>query len=365
MTLQVPGVSGSESRVGITRESTWGTTPTTGADPDKTITGLTFMPMKEENIQSRLSRDPQTDDMTGQREIERIISNGSSIGGSFRLLGGPESIGYFLTAIFGTPNTSTLAASSGSYEGAYQHIWYPGYQTRANWPAFYSIESQLSSLKSKLIQGAILSGLTIDVPNNGAMTISPEVGVAKKIIWLYPDADDANGSGTTDERGNTRPAIMTASPVSLSEDPFHFKHITAYPEIDSAAQQSVTSLSWNPQLAVEGLFTGGSGADIGSYRVDGFQIGGRVTMLFEDETLWETLELGTPFKLDATLRGDLIQGAYYNQLQMISYACVANTDDVVNKVGNLEYDFAWTGKKDSVEGKSCQITLINTVSSYA
>lgn len=359
MSLQTPAYSGSESIVGLTRETTWGTTPTSGSDPNKAISGIVFMPMKEENIQSQLSREPQTDDMRADREVHRIISNGSTVGGTLRMTAGPESIGYFLTAMFGSPTTTQLAASSGSYEGAYQHIWHPGLNTRTNWPAPYSIESQMAGVASKLIQGCLITRLPIDLPNNGPMMITPEFGVCKKLLWL------TSASGGVDDRGNTLPAKITASPTIITEDEWHFKQLVAYPQIDDVNQQSVTSLSWEPTLAIEGLFTGGSGAEIGSYRVDNFMLSGRATMLFESDDLWEKFERGLNFELDATLRGSLIQGAYYNQLQILSYSCKANTDDVVNRVGSLEYDFAWTAQESAAQGKSCQITLINTVSSYA
>ena len=368
MALTIPALSGSESIVGITRESTWGTTPTTGSNPDKLMTRPgtnTAWPFwtewKEENLQSQLSRDPQTDDMVADREINRIITNGSMVRGGLRKIAGPESIGYLLTAMFGNPTTTTAAPSSGTSEQAYQHIWSPALNTRANWPIPLSIESILAATRSKLVRGAILERLPIDIPNNAPVTIAPEF-LAKDIRWL-------NTSSTgTDARGNARIAKISTTTTLVTETEFHWKQMLAYPQIDNVNQQSITSFSFEPGfVGLEGLFTGGSGSEIGTYRVDNFRIGGRLTMLFEDDTLWETLEQGTAFELDVTLRGDVIVGSTYNQLQILCTKCVADTDDVVNRVGNLEYDFAWTAKQDSALAipKSCEITLINTVAKYA
>lgn len=359
MTMQTPVYSGSDSAVGIKREATWGTTPTTGSDPNKTIDGINFFFCKEENIQEAISVDPQTDDMTADREISRIIQNGGMVGGGLRFIPGPETIGYILTALFGTPTTTTLAATSGSAEAVYQHVFSPGLNTRANWPVPYSIESRYSDTRSKLVQGALCRRLALDIPNNGAVTANPEF-LAKKILWL------ASASGATDDRGNTLPAKVTASPTFIDEEPWHFKQLTAYPQIDDVNVEMLQSLSIEPGfVGLEGLFTGGSGTEIGTYRVDNFQISGRSTIHFEDEDFWEDRIRGLYFKFEATLKGDLIQGAYYNQLEMVVYSAKAGNNDVINKVGDLTYDFGWSGRKDPTEGKSCQFTLINTVSSYA
>jgi len=367
MTLPVPAPSGSESVVGLVRESPWGTTPVTGvANPNKTIDGIIFVAMKEENIQGNPNIDPQTDDMSADREIQRIVDGGRINQGTIRFTPGPESIGYFLTAMFGTPDSSQLHSSSGTAEAVHQHTWYPGYQERADWPVPYSIESQISTLKSKLIQGALLRRMTLDLPNNAIMATDLDI-IAKRLVWLYPVADAAtHGSGTVDQRGITRPAVMTAVPGLIDETGWHFKQLKAYPQIGNADAQSITAMSWELQfLGLEGLFTGGSGRDIGTYRVDNFQLGGRATVIFEDEDLWEHIQDGAYFALDATLEGDTLQADHKNSLRIQAYSCKFNSADVPNRVGALEYDLPWTARKDPTEGFSTKITLINSVSSYA
>lgn len=358
MSVTVPALSGSESVVGITREATWGTTPVTGADPNKTISNIVFFPIKEENIQAGFNAEPQRDDMSGNREVSRIIENGSMNEGSLRLIPGPETLGYFLTMMFGTPETTTKAASAGTNEGAYEHTWYPGQRDRDEWPTWWSIESIFAAVRSKLVRGAILRRLPMEIPNNGPMTCSPEF-IAKNIIWL----DTASGS--LNSLGETKPAKMTASPTLLEETAWHFKQLEL-PELDDTDEYQLTSVSFEPAFTgLEGIFTGGSGLDLGTYRVDNFELSGRATVLFADETYWEKFKAGDYFKFKASLTGDLIQGSTYNSLEIIAYSCKANANANVNRVGELAYDFSWSGRKDPVQGHSCQITLVNTVASYA
>jgi hypothetical protein len=367
MTIEAPALSGSESLVGLTREANWGTTPVAGSDPNKTVSDLVFIPIKEESIQANISADPQTDDMSANREILRIVENGATNGGSIRLTPGPESIGYFLTMMFGTPQTSKLHDSSGagSDNAVYEHVWEPGANDRDEWPASFTIESIYANFRSKLIQGALCSKLNFDLPNNAAASLSADIGIAKSLMWLGRTTD-GKGSGTTDGLGRTRPAVMTESPAFLEEKEFHFTQLAAFPEIDGAAVEEVLSLSLAPGfVGFEGLFTGGSGLDIGTYRVDNFQITGNITMLFKDEEFWETIREGGYFNIDATLQGELLQGTSYNSFrsEIFSAKCVKN--DNVNKVGNLEYNFDWSARRDPVEGVSCRFTVVNSVASYA
>lgn len=360
MSLGIPTPSGSESAVGLVREATWGTTPVTGSDPDKTINGITFIPIKEESLDINTNIEPQTDDMVADREIQRIVDNGSAVDGGLRFTPGPESIGYFLTAMFGTPATSTLAATSGTAEAAYQHIWYPAQVARTAWPVPYSIESRISSLKSKLSRGCIIKSLPLDFPNNAVLTCAPSF-LAKDQIML------TSASGGTDATLRALPAKLTVAPTFLDETEWHWKQLAGFvPEIDSVDQPGVTSLGFDMSFpGIEGLFVGGSGRDIGTFRVDNFQLSGRCSMLFEDETMWNKIYNGAYFKVEAQLLGDTIQGAHKNKLTIIAYSCKCATPGLVNKVGNLEYAFDWTARQDPTAGKSCLITLINTVSSYA
>lgn len=359
MSIGIPALSGSESAVGLVRESTWGTTPVTGSDPNKTINGIVFIPIKTETLDINKNVEPQTDDMVADREIQRIVTNGATVEGGITFTPGPESIGYLFTAMFGTPTTSTLAATSGTAEAAYQHIWYPALNTRANWPAPYSIESILAATKSKLSRGCIIRSLPIDLPNNAVATCSPDF-LAKDQIIL------GSASAATDSTGRTVPAKMTAAPTFLCETEWHWRHLVAYPQIDDVDQQSVTSLSFNFAFpGIEGIFTGGSGVDIGTFRVDNFQLTGRATILFEDETIWNKIYNGADMKIEAELKGDLIQGAHYNKLSIVAYTCKVSSPGTSNQVGNLEYSLDWSAKQSCTDSKSCQITLINTVASYA
>lgn len=366
MSLTTPAYTGGESVVGFAREAAYGTVPTTGANPNKTFGSAEhpakFLPVKEESFDPTVNADPQMDDLDQNREVSRIIANGNTNDGALRLIPGPESIGYFLTMLFGSPSTTQLAASSGGTDNdVYQHIWYPGLNTRGNWPVPYSVESRLSSVRSKIIAGAIIRRLPIDIPNNGAMTISPDF-FAKSMQMIQGDGT----SGTNDPEGNALPCCLTANPTMISETEWHWRHLKAYPQIDGADEQGVTACNFEFAFPdIRGLFTGGSGQNIGTYALDKFQISGRSTILFEDEDLWYKIKSGTYFKIDATLEGAVIQGAHKNALQIIAYSCKASEPGLANRVGDLAYDFFWTGRKDPTEGKSCQITLINSVASYA
>lgn len=371
MSQVTPALSGSESVVGFTREAAWGITPTSGSDPNKVIGRANaqstvypaFFPVKEEGIEAGFNAEPQMDDMSYNREISRIIEHGSMNEGSLRFIPGPETIGILFTALFGTPDTTTLAASSGTAEGAYKHVWYPGQVTRTGWPAPFSIESIFGAVRSKLIRGALIRRLPLDLPNNGPMMATPEF-LAKNIIWLGTAAGGA-GSGLINTLGETYPAVMTASPTLLDETPWHFKQLSAYPQIDDVDIEGLDSINFEFAFpGMEGKFTGGSGLDLGNYRVDNFQLSGRAVMSFQNATYWNTFKSGAYFKMEAQLKGDLIQGSYYNQLNIIAYSCKANSNDTPNRVGDLTYDFAWTARKDPTENKSCQIELINTVAQY-
>ena len=360
LALGIPTPSGSESAVGLKREVTWGTTPVTGVNPNVVIDTPIFIPIKEESFDINTNIEPQTDDMVADREIQRIVDNGDTVEGGLRLTPGPESIGYLFAGMFGTPTTTTLAASSGTAEGAYQHVWYPALNARTAWPISYSIESKISTLRSKLIRGAVIRKLPIEFPNNAVLTCAPDF-LAKDILML------TSASGGTDTTLRTLPAKMTATPVFLDETEFHWKQLSGFvPQLDGVAQPGVTALSYDFSFpGLEGLFVGGSGRDIGTFRVDNFQLGGKVTMLLEDETMWNKIYNGAYFKLESQLTGDLIQGAFKNKLTIVAYSCKAPKPGLINKVGNLEYSFDWTARQDPTAGKSCLITLINTVASYA
>src|SRR3989304_4751827 len=201
MAVVTPAYAGGESVVGFARETAWGTPQTAGSDPNKTFGSAAhpakFLAVKEETFEPAVNSDPQLDDMVQDREVYRVIANGNTTEGSLRLIPGPESIGYLLTMIFGTPSSTQLAESSGgdTDTDVWQHVWYPGYNTRANWPAMYSIESRLSSVKSKLAKGAIIRRLPIDLPNNGPMSVNPDF-IAKAMQIL------TTASGGHDDEGN-------------------------------------------------------------------------------------------------------------------------------------------------------------------
>ena len=362
-TLPVPALSGSESIIGITKESEWGVTPTAGTDPDKTISDSVFFMCKEESFNPSGINEPHDDEMNTKRKVSRISTNGGKIRGGLRFVAGPETLGYFLTALLGSPQTTTLAESSGTDEGAYQHVWYNGLNARGSYPAPHSIESQYAGTRSKLIQGAICENIGIQIANNGAMAAIPQF-LGKPIVWLHPDSDDDNGSGTTDRKGVERPAVMTASPVVIDEPYFHFTQITAYPEIADQKYPTVLSLFIQPGFtAVDGQFTAGSGKEIGAYRVDNFILNGRITLLFTDEDLYDDFINGDYFRLEFSLEGSTIQGTHKNRFNFVAYRCKGEPE-TSNQVGTLTYDIAFTACVDPDMGTDCKFTIINTASSY-
>lgn len=354
-----PAYSGSEGIVGFVRESTWGTTPVTGSDPDKRISGIRFFPCKHENIQGEIGTSPATDDMVADREINRIVKNASLVRGSLRFIPGAEILGHLFTMMLGQPASASLGS------GAYRHIWWPGRRTRAQWPIGYSLESQYANANSKLVQGMLISNLALNIGGNGPMVTIAQV-MGKKMVWLYPDDDATHGSGTSDARGNTRPAVMTPTATLVTETPWHFKHIDAYPTINGVDDEGIRSLYIEPGFVkLEGLFTSGSGADIGTFAVDNFRLTGRMTKLFQTDTDWELFEQGTPFEINLVLTGDLIGGSQYEKLTIDVYRAKAATNGVINQIGSLTYDFGWTAEQDPLEAKSCQFQLVNRFSSYA
>jgi hypothetical protein len=365
MSLVTPAYTGGESAVGFAREGTWGTTPTTGSDPNKTFGSSTypakFVGFKEETFQPNVNADPQMDDMVSDREVNRIIANGNTINGSLRLNPGPESIGYFLTMMFGTPTTTQVADSSGGGDNdVWQHIWYPGLNTRGNWPVPYSVESRLSAVQSKLIKGMIVGRLGLEIPNNGAAVLTIDQCIAKAIQML------TTASGGTDDEGVALPCKLTASPTFISETEWHFKQMAAYPQIDGVDEQCLQSFSLDMAFPdLRGIFTGGSGANIGTYALDKFQASGRAGVLFQNDDIFYKVKQGTYMKYSVTLTGAAIQGAHNNSLQIIAYSSLAATPGIENRVGDLAYDLGFQCRKDPTEGKSVQITLINSVSSYA
>lgn len=371
MSLGEPAYSGSESRVGMCFETDWGVTPTTGSDPSKVIdtTKLRFVTMKEESINGNPNVEVVTDEMAGDRMLSRAIENGRDISGNLRFLTGPESVGWLLTAILGAPTTTTLHASDGSYGGVYQHVWPAAARTRADWPKPMSIESQYSANQySKLVIGALLRRLTLDTPNNRSMEATAEF-LAKQLVWLYPNgAPGEVGSGTTDaETGVTRPAVLTASPIFISEDPWHWKHLKAYPTIDSVNIEEMLSSSIDIQmLGMEGLFTGGSGRDIGTWKADNCQFSGRGTFIFEDPDRWSKTMQGVEAALEIEFEGDTIRADQSDKSSLkfeFPYVKIM-TADLANRVGTIEQELPWTALKDPVTGKDATITLVNTTSAY-
>ena len=362
-TLLKPALDGSESIVGFTKETEWGTTPTAGTDPDKTISNAVFLMCKEESFNSAGLVEPLTDEMNTQRKVGRISTYGGKVKGSLRFVAGPESLGYFLTALLGPPTTTTLAESSGTDEGAYQHVWYNGLNARGAYPVPHSIESQYAGTRSKLIQGAICENISMQIANNGAFVAIPQF-FGKRIVWLHPDSDDTNGSGTTDRKGVERPAVMTASPVVIEEPYFHFAQISAYPEIASQQYPTVLALFLQPGFTVvDGQFTAGSGNEIGAYRVDNFLLSGRITLLFTDEDLYDDFVDGDYFSLEFALEGETIQGAYKNKFAFTANRCKGEPQST-NQVAPLTLDIGFTACVDPVTDIDCQFTIINTVSSY-
>jgi hypothetical protein len=372
MALTVPALTGGGSAVGFARETAWGTPATSAAaDPNKLFGSVAhpahFLAVKEETFEPKVDAQPQLDDLDQNREVSRVIANGNSIDGSIRCNVGPESIGWFLTMLFGTPQSSMLHDSSGSVGQVWQHIWEPGRtgadaaQARADWPAPFSFESRLDTYRSKLIMGALAKKLAIEVPNNGAVMLSADfIAKAMQVI------QGAGTSGVVDAESVAKPCILTSNPTFISETEWHWKQIIASPQLDAADALAVTSLSYDfdfPDL--HGIFVGGSGQNIGSYGVDKFQHSGRATMLFEDEAMFYKIKQGTYFSLSATLEGALIQSAHKYSLKIESLSCMAAQPGLPNKVGDLQYDFAFSARKDPTTGHSCRVTLVNTTSTYA
>jgi hypothetical protein len=358
--------SGSSSIVGWVREASWATTPVAGTHPDKTISGILFFPVKEENIQGPIDISPQEDDMAATREMQRVAQNIGKVIGTLRFNPGPETLGDLFTMLFGTPETSGLHPSSGSTEAVYEHVWYPGVETdRQKWPVPFSIESQYGGLRSKLIQGGVLRRLPLTIGNNAAVTAMPEF-LAKRIIWLYPDSDNTHGSGTVDQIGNTRPAVMTPSPVVIDEPAWHWKDTRPYVTLTGVDCEETTALLLDlgfPNL--DGLFMGGCGTEIASYQVPNLRVGGRMAIQFKERDLWDQILAGDEFALAFSLRGALIQGGHYEQFDFSAPACTFDEAQIANQVGELAYDLGWVARRDPVTGRTCTVTLTNTVSSYA
>lgn len=364
MGVNKPALTGGGSVVGFARESAWGTVPTTGSDPNKAFGNPAhFFLVKEESFDVKPSADPQMDDLDQNREIGRIIAHGNLADGSIRANVGPESIGWLLTMLFGTPSSSKVLDSSGSDNDVYTHIWYPGVNAeRDAWPAPMSFESRLDTYRSKIISGALMRQLDLECPNNAAIMATADFGLAKKIQIVQ----GAGTSGIDDASGDDKPCIITANPTMISENEWHWKQIKAYPQLYDADAESITSMSFTlgfPDL--HGIFTGGSGQNVGTYGVDKFQASGRLTMLFEDETMFYKIKDGLYFEIDATWEGATIQGANKETLNILVYSAKAGQAGLINKVGDLEYDIPWSARRDPTEGKSVQITLTNSVISYA
>ena len=344
----------SDQMVGMVRESSWSETPTTGEDPLKVIDGIRFFGVKREAIQAEPDVQPQVDDMNVNREVQRIVKNNSLVQGNLNLVAGMESLGYYLTAIMGAPSTSILAS------GVYQHVWYPGQNPRDEWPVPYSIESKMYVGRSKLLQGAVCTKLPMFVSNNGPMLLAP-VFTGRKVVWLYPSDHSEYGSGTIDARGNSRPAFMTDAVNWLSENYLHFVQIAAFPQVDGADAPEIISLYLEPKFQrLIPHFTGGSGAVIGSFSVDDFVLSGRMTMLFQDETMWEKVERGLPMDLAATFNGDPIDETFSEQLAVEVSSAVFDQKATVNQVGELAYDFGFAAKGVP----SCRFALTNSTSGY-
>lgn len=362
-TLNIPGPSGSEGIIGFTRETSWGTTPTDGTDPDKTISDIIFLPCKQETFSSTGFLVPGIEMMSGQRKLTKVKTNAADIRGNLRFVAGADSLGYLFTMLLGSPSTTELAGSSGTADGAYQHIWYNGLNSRSEYPAPYSIESQYAGLRSKLIQGAILTKFNIEINNNSPVIVIPEF-IGKSMRWLHPTDDDAKGSGTLDKRGKTRPAVMTASPIILCEDYLHFTDIRAYPEINDDIYPTVLDLNISPGYAnVSAIYTAGGGDEIGSYSVDNFHLQGKICLLFSDEELLEEFMEDQTFKLEFALRGSLIQGEYYNEFSFAALSCKGEPE-TANRVGTLAVDINFHALVDCATNQECSFTIINTVSSY-
>ena len=146
----------------------------------------------------------------------------------------------------------------------------------------------------------------------------------------------------------------------------HWKQMTASPQIGEADELGLTAFSLDMAFPdLRGIFVGGSGANIGNYAADKFQLSGKATHLFQDETRFYQVKQGTYLKYQVQLDGDIIQGTTKNSLKIEAYSALAASPGVQNRVGNLEYDLAWTDRKDPTQGRSVQITLVNSVSSYA
>jgi hypothetical protein len=379
MSLQTPALTGGGSAVGFAREDTWGTPSTSAAaDPNKLFGSVShpahFMSIKEETFEPKVDAQPQLDDLDQNREISRVISNGNTIDGAVRCNIGPESIGWFLTMLFGSPQTSSVNSSSASDGPVYQHIWIPGMspagaaggQARADWPAPFSFESRLDTEKSKLIMGALCRRLGLEVPNNGAAMLSADF-IAKSMQIIQ----GAGTSAVVDASGDAKPCILTASPTFIDETEWHWKQLKAASQKLSnsadvlAAAYSITSMSFDwafPDL--HGIFTGGSGQDIGTYGVDKFQASGRVTMLFEDETYFYKIKDGTYFASEVMFEGAAMEGTDKSSLKIETFSTLAAQPGLPNKVGDLQYDFAWNARKDPTLGYSTKITLVNTTAVY-
>jgi hypothetical protein len=380
----IPALTGGGSAVGFARETTWGTPETSGSGATKTFGSVAhpshFLAVKEETFDPKVNANAQMDDLDQNREISRIIADGNTLDGSIRCNIGRESFGWFMTMLLGNPSTTQTAASSGGSDNDVdQHIWIPGISdgkypsaggaplARSAWPLPFSFESRLDTAKSKLITGALCKRLGFELGNNAAAMLTADF-IAKKMQILQ----GANTAGVVDPSGVAKPCVLTVDPTFMDENIWHWKEIDiGLPKLSNRAgvltdAACITSIAYDlafPDL--HGIFTGGSGQDIGTYGVDKFQASGRVTMLFEDETLLYMIKDGLYFASEVLLTGDDIQTGSPYSLKFEILSAMAAQAGIPNKVGDLQYDFAWNARRDPTEGSSMRITLVNSVADYS
>lgn len=318
-------VQGSQVVVAAYNETTYNTPPGT---PDGRK--ITFSECSLAASRSTI----QSDTISADRSRARPGAGNLDVSGSLKLEAAPESVGFWLKhAINGTPTTVGASAP-------YTHTFRPG----ALAPGFIIEKDWSSAIANKIerFTGCRIGDLTIDIPQEGFVTLSASANGADYVI----------GSSALD-------ATLT--------DPGHtaWSGSEATIKIDGTASLLVKSgsIKVNNNLATDRYTIGAGGK---RYDMpEGFcDASGSLTVIFESFALVEKALARTEATLEFILTHGTGAGTAGNEQLSIKldHADIALASPPISSPGGVELSLEFTGFRSGSTDKGLVLVLKNAVS---
>lgn len=322
-------VRGSDAKIGLYDETAYATVP---GSPDGRLchfTEFSLAPSRENVVSNTISAD---------RNRARPGAGNWDVSGNINVEAAPESIGFWLRHLLGTPVTVGSASP-------FTHTFRP-----KALPVGFVAELDLTTgIASKVHQylGCRITQATINIPQSGPVTMSNSVGGSKF-------------------------AVITAPIDATLTDPGHTSWYASDATVKIADTASCivkdVSISVNNNMQTDRytLCGGGTRYDMPEGFVD---VQGSITAIFAAgaQTLIENAVARTDTALEVVLKFGTGAGTAGNEELTIKldHAQIALSAPAINSPGGLEMSFTFDAYKSGATDKGLVCTLKNAVAAAA